>query len=285
MKLVLGGAQFGLNYGVTNLDGKVSQQSLSEILTLAQKSGIKQIDTAPAYGDCENLLGQYASPRFEYISKVSHCENPEQLEVSVLESLSKLRVPYLNGLLFHNESTLLAPSGETLLKRAHELKTAGLVKNIGVSFYTSNLVSQIVSHCDLDFVQCPVNLLDQRFIADSITSLLAKRHIKLHTRSVFLQGLLASSSLPIKFQIYSKYFEAINALASQLACTPLTLALAIVAQNNHVDKVLVGCCSAEQLTQVVHSYQLAEQLNIDINAVKELACTEETLINPTLWPI
>lgn len=285
MKLVLGGAQFGLNYGITNLDGKVSQQSLTEILSLAHKYDINLIDTAPAYGDCETLLGQFASPKFEYISKVSHCDKAEELELSVSESLRKLRVPYLNGLLFHNESTLLAPSGEALLKRAHELKSAGLIKSIGVSFYTPNLVSQIVSHFDLDFIQCPVNLLDQRFLTDSTTSLLKTRHIKLHARSIFLQGLLASFKLPDKFQTFSKYFEAVNVLTKKYACSPLTLALALAAKNNHIDKVLVGCCSAEQLTQVINSYQLAETLNIDINSIKGLACTKETLINPTLWPI
>ncbi|MFC3031819.1 aldo/keto reductase [Pseudoalteromonas fenneropenaei] len=285
MKLVLGGAQFGLNYGVTNIHGQVTQQTLADILVVAAQHGIAQIDTAPAYGDCESVLGQLAPSGFEYISKVSHCDKPQQLEKSVLHSLAMLRTESLHGLLFHNETTLLTKEGQALLQQAQAMQSAGLIKNIGVSFYTPELVEDIVNKFPLDFIQCPVNLLDQRFTTQPITSLLAKRHVKLHARSIFLQGLLVAPELPTKFQAYSSYFKAVKELSRDLNCSPLSLALAIAVQNSHIDKILVGCCAAEQLIEVVNAYQRAENLKVDMSTLKRLACKEQQLINPTLWPI
>ena len=55
--LSLGTAQFGLNYGITNKRGKISDSSIISILEYANKSGIKLIDTAQAYGKAELLIG------------------------------------------------------------------------------------------------------------------------------------------------------------------------------------------------------------------------------------
>ena len=58
MKLVLGTAQFGLNYGVSNTSGKTLECQVSEILDLALKSGIDTLDTARSYGDSEKVIGK-----------------------------------------------------------------------------------------------------------------------------------------------------------------------------------------------------------------------------------
>ena len=50
MKLAIGSAQFGLDYGVSNNTGKVPNQEVNQILNVAKKSGInflrdKKIDS------------------------------------------------------------------------------------------------------------------------------------------------------------------------------------------------------------------------------------------------
>ena len=69
MTIILGSAQFGLNYGITNKKGKVSEQELVKILELAAESGITTIDTAPAYGSSEETLGKYCHSigKFKFI--------------------------------------------------------------------------------------------------------------------------------------------------------------------------------------------------------------------------
>jgi aryl-alcohol dehydrogenase-like predicted oxidoreductase len=58
MKLALGTVQFGLAYGVANTQGQVSLPVAAEILRAAQQAGIDTLDTAIAYGNSEDCLGQ-----------------------------------------------------------------------------------------------------------------------------------------------------------------------------------------------------------------------------------
>ena len=48
MELVLGSAQFGLDYGVSNSDGIMNAHEISRVLSYAQKIKITKIDTAYA---------------------------------------------------------------------------------------------------------------------------------------------------------------------------------------------------------------------------------------------
>jgi aryl-alcohol dehydrogenase-like predicted oxidoreductase len=56
-KLCLGTAQLGLDYGVNNLTGKPRFEESRAIIQTALESGITAFDTAPAYGDSEEILG------------------------------------------------------------------------------------------------------------------------------------------------------------------------------------------------------------------------------------
>ena len=52
-KIILGTAQFGLDYGINNQNGKVSDKDVDQILNYAFESGIKELDTASSYGNSE----------------------------------------------------------------------------------------------------------------------------------------------------------------------------------------------------------------------------------------
>ena len=51
MKLAIGTAQFGMNYGISNINGKVTGSIARDILKYANSEGIDTIDTAISYGD------------------------------------------------------------------------------------------------------------------------------------------------------------------------------------------------------------------------------------------
>ena len=52
-KISLGSAQFGMDYGVANDNGKPTYLKVSNILNKARDLGIKNIDTASVYGKSE----------------------------------------------------------------------------------------------------------------------------------------------------------------------------------------------------------------------------------------
>ena len=57
-KMVLGTAQFGMDYGIANISGKPTKKEVFDILTLAWEKGVRRFDTAPGYGS-EALLGEF----------------------------------------------------------------------------------------------------------------------------------------------------------------------------------------------------------------------------------
>lgn len=56
-KLILGTVQFGVNYGINNNAGQVTQTEVNRILEYAAENGIEKLDTSSAYGNSEEALG------------------------------------------------------------------------------------------------------------------------------------------------------------------------------------------------------------------------------------
>ena len=116
-----------------------------------------------------------------------------------------------------------------------------------------------------------------------------QHHIKLHTRSTFLQGLLLMNSnmRPAYFCQFNSLLNQVDDLAQRYRTSKLTIALAFLVQNSlvesNLEKIVVGCCSAEQLEQIVDSYYSALDLNISELDWTVFSSTEQALINPSLW--
>ena len=141
MKLGLGTVQFGIDYGISNQDGKTSLDEIENILVVAMRKGISVIDTAAMYGTSEEALGQTLSeshsfkivtktPRFT--SSVITSDDIQRLEDSFFQSLHKMKCASSYGLLIHNADDLLSENGHLLFNKMNDLKQKGLVEKIGV---------------------------------------------------------------------------------------------------------------------------------------------------------
>ena len=67
--LILGGAQLGLNYGVTKNNDYFCKQNSQEILNCAKSLGIKMVDIAVDYGDIFGIINDI-NPGLGVISKL-----------------------------------------------------------------------------------------------------------------------------------------------------------------------------------------------------------------------
>ena len=89
-KIILGTAQLGMNYGITNKNGKLNSIESKKFLKKALSFGIKTLDTAQNYGDAENLIGQNKSfcNQFQINTKIEFSK--EELNSFIpLNSMSK----------------------------------------------------------------------------------------------------------------------------------------------------------------------------------------------------
>lgn len=285
MKLALGTVQFGLDYGITNQDGKVSDAEANKIIKVANQANILLFDTATVYGDSESRLGKLTQgdSQSQFISKFTVTEKLN-LDKIVCSSLHKLNCPSLYGLLFHNENDLLHPQGLDYYQQLKELKVQGKLQKIGASFYTLKALETALSQYDLDLIQIPASCLDQRFFQSGLLQEAQKQNIEVHARSLFLQGLLLAENadLPISLQKFTPELEHFFYTAKQLNLTPLKLALTYLIKTKEINYGVVGCQNSQQLLDIINSYKYINEKKLDID-LSSLAVSNELLVNPALW--
>ena len=261
MKLALGTVQFGLNYGVSNINGQVSPQEVGRILKYAADTGIRLLDTAQGYGDSERVLGQYDLSTFKVVTKVkSHFD--------LAPSLENLHIKSIYGLMLHDENEMNSNTWNWLSK----CKSDGLVEKIGVSVYTPAKLMQIISQFPIDLVQIPVNLLDQRFIP--LLPELKARQIEIHARSAFLQGLLLQSLDQI-----NAYFKPIKPVLEKIPEDRLAITLQFVYNIPEIDQVVVGVTQLHELKEIVAALV---QKTVPIEA-NQFIISDDNFILPQNW--
>jgi aryl-alcohol dehydrogenase-like predicted oxidoreductase len=116
-KLGLGTVQFGLDYGVTNLRGRVTPDEAARIVGDAIAAGIRVFDTASAYGDSETILGQtLRHPEARIVTKLPALDG-ENIDAAAIDglrrifeqSLQRLQRQSVHGLLLHGPTIWASP--------------------------------------------------------------------------------------------------------------------------------------------------------------------------------
>lgn len=258
MKLALGTVQFGLDYGISNAAGQVAQADAAHILALARTAGLDTLDTAVAYGNSEQVLGQIGVEAWRVVSKLPAIPQAcVGVEAWVLEqtqaSLARLGVNRLHGLLLHRPDQLLEKNGQACLAALKALKAQGLVQKIGVSVYGPEELERLFALEHFDMVQAPLNILDQRLVSSGWAARLKKAGVELHTRSAFLQGLLLSPAQQAgeKFSRWRPVWRAWADWLAQTGLTPLQACLAYTLSIDDVERVVVGVDSVKHLQEIL----------------------------------
>ena len=287
MKLAIGSAQFGLDYGVSNNTGKVPNQEVNKILNVAKKSGINFLDTAIAYGNSESSLGLSNVSKFNIISKLSSLGKgnkniKEEIFQQINGSLDRLGVNSLYGVLLHDTKILLTDNGDQIYEALLGLKQEGLVKKVGISIYDTIELDEILSKFKIDIVQAPMNIFDQRLISSGWNIKLEKMGIELHVRSVFLQGLLLMkpSERPEYFKPWKSLLEKYDGWLIESGYTNIEACINSILQVDSVNKVIIGIESSKQLEEII---TLIDKKLIKIPVF--LSSKDTSLIDPTMWKI
>ncbi len=284
-RLALGTAQFGMAYGVSNRAGQVARRDVDHMLRLAESSGIDVLDTAIAYGESETCLGEVGIQNFKVVTKLptipGDCADVSAwVQLQVAGSCARLGVSTLYGLLLHHSKMLLGANGEELYQAIQNLKKSGQIKKMGVSIYAPSELDAIYSRFHLDLVQAPFNILDRRLHTSGWLQKLNENGVEIHTRSVFLQGLLLMSQadMPDKFspwrELWVQWFDWLSSHDASAAEACLAFPLSFP----EIDRVVVGAVSLDELTQIINAANLEQLKNFP-----DFLCNDEKLINPANW--
>lgn len=286
MKLALGTVQFGLAYGVANTQGQVTPDQCRAILREARSRGVDLLDTAIAYGDSEQRLGDAGLTGWRVVSKLpavpGDClDVTGWAQTAVRGSLGRLRVASLYGLLLHRPDQLLAPGGDRLFEALLALKADGLVQKIGVSIYAPAELDALTARYRFDLVQTPFNILDRRLLSTGWLSRLSAEGVEVHVRSVFLQGLLLmrSEHRPAAFARWGRIWTAYEAWLQRAHLSPLEACLGFALSAPGVAQVIVGVDSVGQLTELLRAAGRGP-----VPEPSEAMQTDDVdLLNPARW--
>ena len=285
-RLALGSVQFGLAYGIANRGGQVTRAEAWEIVDMARSAGVDTIDTAIGYGDSEACLGSIGVTDLRVITKLPGlpaglADVRPWIEKEFAQALRRLQLTQVYGLLLHRPSDLLGQHGPALFDAMTALKDQQKVVKIGVSIYAPSELDSLTARFNVDLVQAPFNLLDQRLSSSGWLDRLKEKDVEVHTRSAFLQGLLLMSraDIPSKFERWSGLWDRWHQWLQTSDSSALQACLAFPLSFEQIDRVVVGADSAQQFRQILQV--LAAPLSREL---PELQCDSEDLINPAIWP-
>lgn len=290
--LVLGTAQFGLDYGATNKNGIVEIDNISAILSQSQSFNINSLDTAQTYGSSEKILGKFNLSNFKVNTKllISPVEPQpfNSLINQVKSSLTNLNISKIGTLFIHNPQALNKENLDTYSYQFLKLKEMDLIESIGVSVYSYKDVKRLFNYFPIDVVQAPFNIFDSSFFSSGWLKILSSESIHFQARSIFLQGVLIckNSDLPIYFDQFSQYFQILDKISRDTQLTKLEIVFAFLNQFPSIDSIVFGVENLSQLETIYKNFAKDYSgYKIDLKLFDAFSSTPAELVDPRLWKI
>lgn len=268
--MILGTANFGLEYGISNDGLKKDPSQVKSIFDCASSHGVLHLDTAPVYGNSETLIGTLWNDKrpLNVMSKLARidCRDKRSIIDSVSKSNINTRQEKLWSLLLHNSEVIWDPKYSHVKETLLELLETGTVSNIGVSVYSEDELLRAKNFFpELNHFQIPENLCDRRKFHSRELRALSEQGNEIYVRSIFLQGLLLMNprDLPDNLQTAGGTLEKF-----QVHCLRRNISVveACVSYANSIpwsSGLVVGVDSREQLLEVIDSSKSITILDYD----------------------
>lgn len=281
-KMVVGTAQFGLDYGFNTATAKkVTQEDCNEMLDVSRANHITMLDTAEAYGDAIDKISLYHSSHEQKFEIISKFLSADDVLKPLRNSLHKLAIDRYHTILAHKSQDLF--SNRSVQNDLTELKNSGQTKYIGVSIYTNEEFQQAIDCEFVDLIQFPFNLLDNMSQRGELMIKAKKAGKILHARSVYLQGMfLKEFPLPLRLKPLESYLQRLKDLCRDNNISMISLCLEYVFKNDMIENVIVGQHRPAQLrsnVDLIKNFKGGAYLK----DVDDILVKEAELLSPRNW--
>ena len=292
--LGLGTVELGIPYGIGQPPPPEDRLCL-RLLHRARDQGVTYIDTAPAYGRSEELVGRAfpGSRGVVVATKVSLRDDtgallPPQLlsraiSGSVDRSRRRLSVETLDLLQIHNlgEGDL----GEPLLAAMAEQVEAGRVRHWGVSTYGRRAPREVLRHRrSIDVLQVAYSILD-RTLEEEILPRCREQDVGVVVRSVFLQGVLSARrrDLGARLEPLRRAADAAGRVADGLGIGLPDLALRFAFHESRAHVTLVGTAHPDELDANLRTLAAGPLPSDAVAELRRIHVEDESLLHPGTW--
>ena len=291
-RLVLGTAQLGMAYGVANRLGKPAYRIARKIVSASFEGGIREFDTAQAYGASQKVVGRALS-ELDIVSKVRvitkldpglDYTQPLAIQRAAESCIEKLGGEALYCVMLHNESLMDEWDGG-LSERMRSLVAGGWTEKIGISVYSPDRARQALESVGLDVVQLPTNALDRRAEQAGVFDLAEGLGKSLYVRSVFLQGALVMEPdfLEGNIENVKPYVAKFQGICKLFGLTPAQAALVFVRDIAQQHRVLFGAETPEQVKKNIEVWGSATPADALLSIGQAFNEIPEELIDPRRW--
>ena len=292
-KLCLGTAQLGMHYGINNASGKPDFEESRAIIALAIKNKINAFDTAPVYGNSEEILGKclakHDKDKLVLISKLPAVDWSKDLDDiiesvrdTVKKTLNDLNIKRIPVYLFHKYDDI-EKNDSLIMNELRSLRAQGLIGKIGVSIYTPEEAERALSIDDIEAIQVQFNLIDKTLLKNGFLKRAKKKGLLVFARSVFLQGLFFKKDIPDNLKAFVPYQKEINRICGDIDLSIEELALAYALSIGYIDSVVIGAETAGQLKINIETAKKIKLTGETLKKIEKLGSAPESIINPSLW--
>ena len=263
MDWILGTANFGAKYGISNGDLELNDSAVNAILATAASLGIRYLDTAPNYGRAEVMIGssEIAHQSFTTMTKVKITSTRGDALKSVIVSLERLQRTRVHTILIHNASELINLDRRIVNEQLEEIQALNPTFQIGASVYEEEEIEKLALFFPhIKAFQVPENILDQRLRNSSVIQSLARTGYLFYVRSIFLQGIITTSSrnLPNQLQDATQSIIQLEKISQSYKTSVISLALGYLKLLPWSSGFLIGTTNEGQLRQAVIEESLSQ---------------------------
>ena len=257
-KLALGTVQFGMKYGVKNTLGRQPTEAEAEaVLDAAIAFGIREYDTASAYGTAEEVLGRYGLAQ-KSVNGAPVCitskldpdavDDEEGVLREIHKSLRRLRTDCIHCYMLHRADDMERPAVMAGLVRA---KNEGLIRMAGISIYDPEEALRALENPCIKIIQVPYNALDQRLDAVGFFEKARACGKRIYARSAFLQGLLLMPPKEAELRVRGSgtYVARFRTLTEGVGFSVGEVAMLYVLSHPGIDVVVFGVDTVGQLEE------------------------------------
>lgn len=297
MELCLGTVQFGMDYGISGQKQPSVEQAV-EMLDYAVQNGINTIDTANAYGTAEDVVGAFlrrqtvpreslwiiSKFRPNLLDDVKENAYYAVMKENLTNTLERLGVDYLDTYLLHSARYVY---NDAIIATLNRFKQEGYTRKVGVSVYEVDEAKKCIERDNVDFMQLPYSVFDQRMKAGGIFDLAKKQGntTQIHSRSAFIQGLILmeENQVPDFLSKARPIVRKISELCRKYEISRIALAMNYVKQEASISHLVFGVDNIEQLKEDIRIFQEDIDRNVIREISREFSDIEADIVMPSLW--
>ena len=300
-KITLGTAQLGLNYGISNINGKPDFKTALNILKFSYENGINSFDTSPAYGNSEEILGSFLNSGIEkriyepiIITKLPSVNIKEKITYDLVysyvkhqinQSIKSLKLKHIPIYLLHHAPDIFLKDG-IIIESLEQLKSEGLIDKFGISAYHPEEIEASLNFKEIEVIEVPINIFDQRLIKTGLLSKLKRSNYIIIARSIYLQGLffISPKNLPKYLESAKTHLKKLNNLAKTKNISISKIAFLFVRDLAEITSLIVG---VENIEQIKGNLNFLKEKSLPRDLINEILTNfndlPQQVYNPSLW--